>query len=473
MDLDASEGTAGSGTNALADDPDSLRARLEEMADDERLLRNELRSAQIELRSVQSEIVRERLARMLRSEVNNLAAATSAEASRCGVANVVAQGAAHVFGARWAMVAYETDEHHVQIVHSPSVPEEIKQHWNEVPLETPVPICDVLRGDADRIALRDLGEFEPWPLMVENAELASAHSIVIEPLGAVGHPDAVVAIAWSEPHELDELERELLDLLVSRVAPGFARSGKGEIDAEIASTMQAWLLDVGTADVDSQKVARLYEPGRDGMAVGGDWHDVVQLSQSRVAFVIGDVVGHDVRAAVEMSQVRHVLATNLHVLDDPVAALQMTDDYLTRRTPHPLATVLVAVVSPDGTATFTSAGHPPPIACRPGHDAFVVECGLGPPIGSGLGRYTSRVSTLVSGTVLTCYTDGVIETRTEGIDECIESLRTDIESELRVTDSDDDQIAAVLAMLQRRVDTSWRTDDAAAIITRIDDAPVI
>ena len=127
------------------------------------------------------------------------------------------------------------------------------------------------------------------------------------------------------------------------------------------------------------------------------------------------------------------------------------------------------VVEPEGTVTLTSAGHLPPIACRPGGEARVVECGLGPPLGSGFGAYSSRTTTFDEGTVLTCYTDGVVETRSEDIDECIEDLRRNIERVLSGSDVDavgdgEGPLPAVLEMLQRRVDTPWRTDDAAAVI---------
>ncbi len=462
----ASEGLQAA--NVVAGEEVDLAVRLAEMVDDERLLRNELRSLKADLVGVRAEIARERLARMLRSEVNDLAAATSGEASRSGVASVVVERAERIFGARWAVVGYETDEQTVRFVHSASMPDDMKRDWAETSLASELPICDILRGDLERVALRDRSDFTPWPLLANESERADMQGLVFEPLGTVGRPAAALAIAWSEPHELDALERELLDLLVSRLEPAFARSERGEVNAEIASTLQTWLLDVGATDFDGLDVERLYEPGRDLLSVGGDWHDIVPLSGSRYAIVIGDVCGHDARAAVEMSQVRHVLATNLHVLDDPVAALQMTDGYLRRHKPHPLATALVVVVEPDGSATLTSAGHPPPIACEPGGAARIVECGLGPPLGSGLGSYSSRTATLGAGTVLSCFTDGVVEVRGEGIDESLESLRRDIEVVLRSAHDDSvSPLAAVLHMMQQRVDTPWRTDDAAALIVSV------
>lgn len=471
MSVRAVDGAADREATAVHDgivDPDDLSVQLAAKIDDERLLKIELQAVRSELQGLRSEIARERLARLLRSEVNGLVAATSAESSRAGVASIIAEGAARVFSAGWAAVAYVTEELQVRIVYGSSVPHEIVADWPDTPLATAIPICDVLRGDVDRVALRDRTEFEPWPLLVGEADRAGMGSFVVEPLGASDRPEAVLAIAWPQPHEVDELERELLDFFVVRTGPAFARSERNEIDAEIASTLQSWLLDVGSADIDDLAVERLYEPGRDLLTVGGDWHDIVPLSGSRYAIVIGDVCGHNVRAAVEMSQVRHVLATNLHVLEDPVAALKMTDEYLCRHTPHPLATVLVVVVHPNGSATFTSAGHPPPIACRPGERAVVVECGLGPPLGSGLGAYRSRTGMLADHTVLTCYTDGLIESRTDDIDDCIEALRRSVESVLCDPASvARNPLTAVRDALQGRVDDPTRTDDAAAIITEV------
>ena len=47
-----------------------------------------------------------------------------------------------------------------------------------------------------------------------------------------------------------------------------------------------------------------YLPARRGLQVGGDWYDVIALSESKVALVIGDVQGHSAGAATIMGQMR-------------------------------------------------------------------------------------------------------------------------------------------------------------------------
>ncbi len=47
-----------------------------------------------------------------------------------------------------------------------------------------------------------------------------------------------------------------------------------------------------------------YLPGTQGMDVGGDWYDVIETGQGRLALVIGDVQGHGAAAAATMGQLR-------------------------------------------------------------------------------------------------------------------------------------------------------------------------
>lgn len=413
---------------------------------------------------LRADLIRERRARELRAEVNSLAARTSAEVSRTGVAQVIADGASALFSAGWVMVGFISDEASVEIVHGPGVPPAVAADWSEADLETSVPICDVLRGDLDRVELRSVDDFTPWPIMVDEAERASMKSLVVRRIGVGELPSAVVAIAWPEPHTLDSVDFELLDLLVEQAGPGFDRSAKTEVDGDLARAVQTLLLESELPTIDGLSIATLYEAGRDFLAVGGDWYDVVPLDTGRTAIVIGDVVGHDVRAAVEMSQVRHVLAAHLVALREPVEALDMTDAYLRQRSKHVMATALIVIIEGDGTLSLASAGHIAPLALRPGEPTRIIPCGLGPPLGSGLGGYTCTTAEMADDTVLVCFTDGVIEQRSEPVDESLETLRTELDGLVASRNAFDGIAQEVVEMLRARVDVTWRTDDAAAVV---------
>ena len=415
----------------------------------------------------------ERHARELRVEVERLAAETSGAVSRESVAAVIAEGATRIFAAGWAMVAYRRDDHEVRIVHGSAVPEAIQQDWQTVPLDAPVPLCDVLRGDRGRIELRDRGDFAPWPVMVEEADRASMESFVALPIGVDGAVEAAVAISWNVAYTMDERERELLDLLIARTAPALRRSQRTDGEAEVSAVLQRWLLEATTPLVAGVDIATMYAPGNDARAVGGDWHDVIELSPRRTALVIGDVCGHDARAAVEMSRVRSVLAANLVALEDPVAALEMTDDYLRRVGTPPMATALVVVVGPNGNVTLTSAGHPDPLV----HDhtgTRVLVSGLGAPLGSGFGGYRSVSHRLAPGSVVVGYTDGVVESRTDSIDAGVELLRRRVDEVLSARSASgggEVPLATLVCALEETVSNAWRTDDAAALVVRLHPEP--
>ena len=424
-----------------------------------------------EARRLRAALIRERRGRELRSEINRLTAETSAEVSRAGVAHVLAQGAADLFSASWASIAFVSDESMVQLIHGPDAPASIVRGWSEIPLSTDVPVCDVLRGDIERVELPNREAFATWPLLVEEAEIADIGSLVVHPVGRGSRPSAVILIAWSEEHHLDNVEHELLELLVERIGPGFDRSVRTELDGEVASALQARLLEGTVPSLDGLEIETMYEPGRDLLAVGGDWYDVIDLSAGRIAIVIGDVVGHDVRAAIEMTQVRHVLATHLVAFRDPVVAFRMSDQYLRQRAPHVMATALVVMLDADGTLHVASAGHLPPIAWTPDGGARLLASGLGPPLGSGLGDYGTEEHCLEPGMVLVGYTDGVVEKRGTPIDESLHLLETEITDLLAGADDDDPARISIprriRALLLARSSTNWRTDDAAAVIVRL------
>ena len=74
-----------------------------------------------------------------------------------------------------------------------------------------------------------------------------------------------------------------------------------------AEEMQRALLPSLPARIAGIDLAGIYTPADDLSQVGGDWYDAFALPDGSVAVVIGDVVGHDLRAAGRMGAVRHKL----------------------------------------------------------------------------------------------------------------------------------------------------------------------
>jgi serine phosphatase RsbU (regulator of sigma subunit) len=167
-----------------------------------------------------------------------------------------------------------------------------------------------------------------------------------------------------------------------------------------------------------------YTPAAGAMSVGGDWYDVVDLPDGRVALSVGDVAGHGLAAAAVMGQLRsaaRMLALGRH---EPADALERLDDFAQTIDGQPLATVIYAILEPEtGRLRYACAGHPPPLLVRAdGRTEFLKE-GRSPLLGvDAVEPRPVGAVTLEPGDTLVCYTDGLVERPDRSIDEGLSEL---------------------------------------------------
>ncbi len=149
--------------------------------------------------------------------------------------------------------------------------------------------------------------------------------------------------------------------------------------------------------------------------VGGDFHDVFELPDGRVALLIGDVMGKGVRAAGLTATLRTAVRAVALTTSSPHQILPQVNKLLMREQSEQLATLLLLVLNvATGHALVGSAGHPPPVHLHAG-DAALVDCRFGPPLGAfEESSYTMAHHTLAPGDALVLYTDGVTEARRNG-----------------------------------------------------------
>jgi serine phosphatase RsbU (regulator of sigma subunit) len=181
----------------------------------------------------------------------------------------------------------------------------------------------------------------------------------------------------------------------------------------ISLSLQRSLLPAALPSFDRLDVAVRYVPAGVGSEVGGDWYDVIELSRNRVGLVIGDVMGHGVRQAAVMGQLR--LGTRAYAVDEgPLDEVVRRVDVLLQNLGElHTATLVLAVIDLDAsTLELVNAGHPPPILIDPagatqlltdGHSRLL---GVAPPEGA---RDVLGPVPLEPGTDLLLYTDGLLE----------------------------------------------------------------
>jgi serine phosphatase RsbU (regulator of sigma subunit) len=213
-----------------------------------------------------------------------------------------------------------------------------------------------------------------------------------------------------------EMEAELyarakeLQILNERLRQAHAR------EREVAVTLQQSMLPPDSS-AGFPDVAVRYLPAVGTLNVCGDWYDLVDLGEDRLAVAVGDVVGHGLGAAGVMGQLRGALSAAIRVAGGPGRALEVLGVYASS-VEGALATTVVQTVIDRSTHTITysCAGHLPPVLLQPGNLFVLLDQATDPPLGVHLrDRPQARVA-YAPGATLVLYTDGLVERRGEDID---------------------------------------------------------
>ncbi|MGQ4719080.1 ATP-binding SpoIIE family protein phosphatase [Streptomyces anulatus] len=192
---------------------------------------------------------------------------------------------------------------------------------------------------------------------------------------------------------------------------------------ETAVTLQRSLLPQELEQPDDLRIAATYQPGGTDAAVGGDWYDVITLGAGRTALVIGDVMGRGVRAAAVMGQLRTAVRAYARLDLPPHEVIQLLDVLAAEIDASQIATCVYAVHDPnEGHLVYASAGHLPILVRDEDGTVHRAADPTGPPLGTGGWVHTSGTIALPPGSTAVLYTDGLVERRSEDIDEGVASL---------------------------------------------------
>jgi PAS domain S-box-containing protein len=186
----------------------------------------------------------------------------------------------------------------------------------------------------------------------------------------------------------------------------------------IAETLQRSLLPERLPLIEGVELAARYVPGAGGTAVGGDWYDVLERPDGRVALVVGDVVGHGLRAAASMGQLRNAFRAYGMVESSPAEVVARINRLVMSGVEQVMATVLYAVLDRESfEVSFSAAGHPPPLVIAPDGPRFL-DGGRSVPIGAAdPAVFREATAVLPAGSTLLLYTDGLVERRDTPLDD--------------------------------------------------------
>ena len=192
---------------------------------------------------------------------------------------------------------------------------------------------------------------------------------------------------------------------------------------KIAETLQRSLLPERLPQIEGVQLAARYLPGARGAAIGGDWYDVLERPDGRVALVVGDVVGHGLRAAARMGQLRNAFRAYGLVESSPAEVVARINRLVMSGVEDAMATVVYLVLDREtGEVSYSIAGHPPPLVLTPDGPYFL-EGGRSVPIGaSDPAVFREASAVLPPGSSLLLYTDGLVERRDVGLEERLGQL---------------------------------------------------
>jgi len=277
-------------------------------------------------------------------------------------------------------------------------------------------------------------------------------------LGAV----TVVRLPGATPltaHDLPAVEE-----VARRAALAVENARLYDAQRDIAENMQRSLLPTLPV-IDHLKFAARYLPARRSAEVGGDWYDVFLLPRGDTALIIGDVMGHDIDAAVRMGQLRNMLRALACDRDEtPASVLQRLDRLVTHLQVAQAATATYAII--DGPVggpwrlRWSNAGHPPPLlVTAEGAAQFLsgdpdLLLGASPDV-----PRRDEEHALPPRSTLLFYTDGLIEGRSASVDAGMDWLARQVSA--RASDAVDAIVDCVVS------EVPMPFDDVAVLAVRI------
>ncbi|MCX5419047.1 SpoIIE family protein phosphatase [Streptomyces sp. NBC_00078] len=278
------------------------------------------------------------------------------------------------------------------------------------------------------VLVRHVGEHD-LPRIARDAEAGSllaragVHSYLAVPL--IAHGEVLGALdlkRTSNPLPFDQDDVVLASELAGRAAVAIDNARWFQSVRNTALTLQRSLLPDHPPQHSGLELASRYQPAQATSEVGGDWYDVIPLSDDRTALVVGDVMGNGIDAAATMGRLRTATCAYAELDLDPGAVLQHLDK-ITCDLEHYIVTCIYAVYDPHTRlCRIANAGHMPPALAGPDHAPELLDLPSGAPLGVGGVPFEATTARLDPGDLLVLYTDGLVETRHHSIDDRLDVL---------------------------------------------------
>lgn len=253
----------------------------------------------------------------------------------------------------------------------------------------------------------DLARYGPWD--------ADEHdrgwiSLAAPLMGAGERAPGSLHVVHREDGEFTERDWSMLVQIAQVGGTALENARRYEQERRTSVTLQRALLPGALPRLPGVELTARYEPGSTEVSVGGDWYDVVRLSETRLGVAIGDIAGHGLRAASSMGQARMAFRASVEAGLAPAAVVERVNRLLSGlESPHFSTMVYLALDSASGEGLMVRAGHPPPLIVGADGNTWYADVGHSMALGiDPEARFEQEAIALEPGSTLLLYTDGLL-----------------------------------------------------------------
>jgi len=244
-------------------------------------------------------------------------------------------------------------------------------------------------------------------------------NMICTPLIAHGKLIGISQVINREEGDFTKADERLMESLVQMVAIAIDNARTHERlmeqqllqhDLELAKSIQESFLPHEMPAIDGYKAAYYM---RSAFEVGGDFYDTVALADGRFAYLIGDISGKGVSAAMIMSTVLSDIRMELTHAGNAAEILKRFNASLCHKAKNGMfVSLILMILNPEtGELEIANAGHLPPVHIL-NQRIWQHDEASGPPAGIILdAKYECTSLTLEPGEMVLLYTDGITEAR--------------------------------------------------------------
>jgi serine phosphatase RsbU (regulator of sigma subunit)/integral membrane sensor domain MASE1 len=300
---------------------------------------------------------------------------------------------------------------------------EIRGQLPDLPMDVPAAATDAARTGRP-VIIRTPAEYEQrYPGPDTTAILAHGSSWLTWPLWAGTAPVGVIGLTWRHPQQFEPGQLAFVAAAADLVAQALVRARVYADEHAIAAVLQRAIMPAAAAVIPGLEIGASYRQAGTTQQIGGDWYDALALPGQRAYLAVGDVVGHGLTAAEDMTQLRNAGRTLAIAGYQPAGILEVLARVTDWATSGKFATVAAAIIEPDvSLVTYATAGHPPILIRR----AKTGTVEIPPPtegpalcLPGDVPQYTQGQTGFDVGDIMLMYTDGLIERRGEDLEDGI------------------------------------------------------